>query len=393
LTPDEDGEGVGHTKVLDLGIARIDSVLGGGDGKTQATMTNTGTIVGTVDYMSPEQALNSRHADGRSDIYSLGCTLYFMATGKTLHPGETIMERLIAHRENLPPQIRDSVPRADKADEAVFQKMVAREPEDRYQNMAEVIDDLNALLRGRRPKAQSMSLPVWARDVMRQHSNPAVAISAVVCVLALIAAFTWLPDSLGSSSDNESGSDNGFFAGSTGGDNEQAGALPQKLSPLMVVVPSGGANEDELMAAQHWLGKKGVPFELASSRTGSLKSSSNKKIAEVKKTIFDYSPQRYSGVMFVGGSVGEFKDSGRFSSQVHAMIKETLKSQGTVIGVSNGKYVLDCQGFCVEKSNSKDGLLVGSIGKFQGASLIHVADQKSMPQLATWLESARKSGG
>ena len=393
LTPDEEGDGVGHTKVLDLGIARIDSVLGGGDGKTQATMTNTGTIVGTVDYMSPEQALNSRHADARSDIYSLGCTLYFLSTGKTLHPGETIMERLVAHRENLPPQIRDRVPRAEKAGEAVFQKMVAREPEDRYQDVGEVIDDLKVLLRGRRPKAQSLSLPVWTRDVLRQHSNPAVAISAVVCVLALIAAFAWLPDSLGGSEDG--GSDgNGFFAGSSENDEGQLPlGLPQKVTPLMVVVPSGGANEDELMAAQHWLSKKGVPFELASSRTGSLKSSKNKTIAEVNKTIFDYSPQNYSGLMFVGGSVGEFKDSGKFSSHVHVMIKKTLQSQGTVIGVSNGKYVLDCQGFCVEKSNSKNGLLVGSIGKFQGANLIHVADQNAMPQLASWLESTRKSGG
>lgn len=385
LTPDEEGGGVGHTKVLDLGIARIDSVLGAGDSRTQATMTSTGTIVGTVDYMSPEQALNSRHADSRSDIYSLGCTLYFLATGKTLHPGETIMERLVAHRENVPPQIRDHVPRAEKAGEAVFQKMVAREPEDRYQTMGEVIDDLKALLRGRRPMAQSLSLPVWARDMLRQHSNPAVAISAIVCALALVAAFVWLPDTFGGSETDSTGR-SGFVGESEDVSSQKA------LSPLMVVVPSGGVNENELFAAQHWLTKKGVPFELASSRTGTLKSSSDRNIADVNRTIFDYSPQNYSGVMFVGGSVGEFKDKGKCSSHVHSMIKATLNSQGTVIGISNGKFVLDGQGFCVEESSVEDGLLIGSIKRFQGASLIHVTDQNAMPQLASWLE-ARRSGG
>jgi serine/threonine protein kinase len=80
----------GTVKILDMGLARIES-----DGPAQTELTGTGTIMGTVDYMSPEQALNTKHADHRADIYSLGISLYYLLAGKAAYGGETAMEKLM----------------------------------------------------------------------------------------------------------------------------------------------------------------------------------------------------------------------------------------------------------------------------------------------------------
>ena len=130
-------DGEGTVKVLDMGLARLS---GEGDVSTLAELTGTGAVMGTIDYMAPEQAVSTKHADARADVYSLGCTLHYLLTGRPAYPGNTLMARLIAHRDAPIPRLGDDAPAPVRT---AFERMVAKRPEDRFQTMAEVIAALD----------------------------------------------------------------------------------------------------------------------------------------------------------------------------------------------------------------------------------------------------------
>jgi formylglycine-generating enzyme required for sulfatase activity len=127
----------GTIKILDMGLARLDSA-----GGQQDQLTGTGQIMGTVDYMAPEQAMDTKSADARADIYSLGVTLWNLLTGRALYDGETTVMKLMAHQNKPIPSLRTACSAASADLEAVFNRMVAKTPEARYQTMTDVIADL-----------------------------------------------------------------------------------------------------------------------------------------------------------------------------------------------------------------------------------------------------------
>ncbi len=130
-------------KVADLGLATIDSARP--LDQEQPELTQGGMILGTVAFISPEQALETQSADGRSDIYSLGATLFCLLTGRPPYAEETTMKTLIAHREYPVPALSDY--REDVPDELgeICQRMLAKQVDDRFQAMSEVVDALDGL--------------------------------------------------------------------------------------------------------------------------------------------------------------------------------------------------------------------------------------------------------
>ena len=136
----------GTIKILDMGLALMSRSIKAANDETTDQLTWGGLILGTCDYIAPEQADDSHAADHRSDIYSLGCTLYRLLTGELPYKADSVVRVLLAHRQAPIPslcEVRSSVP---PQLDAVFQKMVAKEPEDRYQAATEVITDLQACL-------------------------------------------------------------------------------------------------------------------------------------------------------------------------------------------------------------------------------------------------------
>lgn len=116
-----------HAKVLDLGLALIQGELP----TDRAVVGGQGYVVGTMDYLAPEQADDAAKVDPRSDIYSLGCVLYFVLTGRPPFPGGDTRQKITKHRTEEPIPIRKVNPAVPPAFAAFLHRMMAKKPEDR----------------------------------------------------------------------------------------------------------------------------------------------------------------------------------------------------------------------------------------------------------------------
>src|SRR5438105_970312 len=146
----------GQVKILDFGLARMRSERQRRPGLTQAD-----AFMGTPEYVAPEQATDARNADTRADIYSLGCTLYFLLTGRPPFKEDTIIKLVMAHIETAPRPVHEL--RADVPAElsAIVMRMLAKDPAQRFQKPVEVAQALTPFIKAgaKQTPAVTTSLP------------------------------------------------------------------------------------------------------------------------------------------------------------------------------------------------------------------------------------------
>jgi serine/threonine-protein kinase len=127
-----------------------------------ATLTSTWNVVGTAQYLSPEQAVGEL-ADSRSDIYSAGCLLFELLAGQPPFTGETPVSIAFQHASSVAPRIRTIAPELPEGIEKVLAVALAKNPDDRYQSAQEMLDDISRVRAGEEVVAKIASKPLFTR--------------------------------------------------------------------------------------------------------------------------------------------------------------------------------------------------------------------------------------
>ncbi len=143
----------GMVKILDMGLARLHYA---NENQASGALTHEGTVMGSFDFIAPEQAMDSHTVDIRADLYSLGCTLYYLVAGRAPFSGGAAMEKLIKHRSQEPEPLERLRPGVPAAVTVVVRKLMAKRPEDRYQTPAEAAVALAAACASPPPTAATV---------------------------------------------------------------------------------------------------------------------------------------------------------------------------------------------------------------------------------------------
>ncbi|MFO0938823.1 MAG: protein kinase [Gemmataceae bacterium] len=128
-------DGTAHVKILDMGLVR--SIMGDDD-VSRTELTRDGTVVGTPDYMAPEQAKNSSKVDAKADLYSLGATLFYLLRAQAPFPDGSPIDKLLRHQLDPPPDLKKLRPDLPVGLVAIVERLLKKKPEERYANAAEL---------------------------------------------------------------------------------------------------------------------------------------------------------------------------------------------------------------------------------------------------------------
>jgi serine/threonine protein kinase len=215
-----------HAKILDLGLAIIE----GEDVEDIRVVGGKGYIVGTMDYIAPEQTANSAAVDRRADIYSLGCTLYYAVTGRPPFPGGTSKEKIERQRREEPESLLELKPSIPIAFAVLIRQMMAKDPADRPPGAKDVIRKL-------RPWVDDAALPMDRKDDP-EYSTAVFKLQEEIGVDSSAIEATTTPDESESMTDGTGPAADDFLA-DLPGQEALAGMAPWLTWPKSVLIGVG----------------------------------------------------------------------------------------------------------------------------------------------------------
>jgi len=355
----------GAVKILDFGLARFartvvaeEPLPSGTATGTGTTVTAAGTVFGTPDYIAPEQAQDSRDVDIRADIYSLGCTLYFLLTGSPPFPDKPSTEKLAAHVSMpLPPLVIGGHP-APPMLAGLVARMTAKKPADRFAMPAEVItaiDEFLAVDQLRSPPRPKANPRAW----IRRARLSGVGLVAV----ALLALGVWKlaplvqPASRGSSSEpdgRETASRPGEAAPVLPDRPAARPAVPSAAPPatgrdgprVLLVLP------EQFTAPDYDAMRKGLEAEgaaimvVSTGRCTPLEPTAGHADVVPERLLPQQPPDEsaYDAIVLVGGFIHRFKDPGPSRDALWRIIDDAIVAGKPVAALDSAQGILVIKG-------------------------------------------------
>ena len=390
----QDSESGEHTvKILDMGLARFDALLcDNPDASTHAAMTNTGVIMGTVDYMSPEQAVRSRDADNRSDIYSLGCTLHFLLTGRPVYTSDTIMARLIAHREDPIPSLVAECPTAMPQLDSVFRKMLAKLPAERYQSMQEVVNDITAVLKGEDPVAHAIQ-PDEPESILEQRRQlrrkPTYGVWLLLAGLfCLIGTGVWAAvsrpwETVAETTETMPPEMTPEMFAVPPGPGDHGTIVNGGRGEVLLIVPYGHYHDDECRAWEAAVQDQGMYVSYATSTDGipHPKHDTTHVIDSSQLVSLEHVPPNgFDCIFLVGGTTDEFYQKPQ-ANFLDSVLLQSL-ADGAVIGrLENVQYHALEHAVDICRNRDSLGVIRYSAPVYQQGAVLSVNELKEIPEL------------
>ncbi len=361
-------------KITDFGLAKF--MLGSIE-RTDGSLTSEGEVFGTPDYIAPEQIRDASNADRRSDIYSLGCTLYFMLTGRPPFANLSIGEKLAGHLEKDPPMLEEIRPNIPASLAQVVHRMMHKVPGQRPQSYEEVIQAIQHFCDSDFIDAGPMTVapflspaetaidipppsPVSSRTPINRRHMIAIAAMGLLVLGGLSWAWGILPNPF---------------------ETRMANPRNGKIR-IAIVIPSVNAYFPEVQGFYRQTSRRDdVEIEFLAEKTGKVSfyrqlAGAPRKI-QIQRTLANASPDEFDAVIFTGAWDGQIPDDtkyafdARFNRQAKQFCKKFLNQGKPIGGVCGGTAVL-----------AKTGLLKG----IQVANCRYLSQQLRDDSGAIWTE-------